>query len=253
LTTGKWARNDDDEAAVPGNPPAKRLREVELPELRFTAFSGSYCGPDSTRTHSTTYVGVNEFPRLVRWARGRAPQLSTKSMLLKTNITLRNDDYMDFFPGVEKGERGELGISDQGSWNAALMMAQANCPNEGTFAGLLVVAIDAESDENHGVEEEIRPDYTSEEEDEPEPWRINRPENPGPGGEGPSQPSTQPRPSRKGKERAIDTGDNDGDGDSDQDGNDHDYGDNDDGDDDDGDDDDYGDGGNDDLYSRPGK
>jgi len=248
LTPRKRARNDDDEAEVPGSPPAKRPRQVELPELRFTAFSVSLRGPDSTRTHSMTYASVNEFPRLVRWARGRAPQLSTKSMLLKTNITLWNDEYMDFFPGVEKGGRAELGISDQGSWNAALMMAQAKRPNEGTFAGLLVVAIDAESDENHGVEEEIGPDYTGEEEDKREPRRNNRPENPGHGGEGPSQPSTRPRPSRKGKERAIDTGDNDGDGDSDQDGNDHD-----DGDDDDSNDDDDGDGGNDDLYSRPGK
>jgi len=164
---------------------------------------------------------------------------------------------MDFFPGVGKGGRAELGISDQGSWNAALMMAQGNRPNEGTFAGLLVVAIDAESDENHWVQEEVGPDYTGEEEDEREPPRNNRPEDLGHGGEGPSQPSTRPRPSqpstrprpsRKGKERAIDTGDNDGDGDLDQDGNDHD-----DGDEDDGDDDDDGDGGNDDLYSRPGK
>jgi len=134
-------------------------------------------------------------------------------MLLKTNITLRNDKYMNFFPGVEKGGTAELGISDQGSWNAALMMAQANRPNEDTFAGLLVVAIDAESNENHGVDEEIGPDYTGEEEDEREPRRNIRPKNPGHGGEGPSQPSTRPRPSRKGKERAIDTGDNDGDGD----------------------------------------
>jgi len=155
---------------------------------------------------------------------------------------------MDFFPGVEKGGRAELGISDQGSWNAALMMAQANGPHQGTFAGLLVVSIDAESDENHGVEEESRPDDTGEEEDEREPRRNNRPEKPGHGGEVPSQPSTRPRPSRKGKQRAIDPGVNDGDGDSDQDGNDHD-----DGEDDDGDDDDDGDGGNDDLYSRPGK
>jgi len=125
---------------------------------------------------------------------------------------------------------------------------QANHPNEGTFAGLLVVAIDAESDQNHGVEEEIGPDYTSEEEDMREPRWNNRPENPGHGGVGPSQPSTQPRPSRKGKERAIDTRDNDGDGDSDQDGNHHD-----DGDDDHGHDDYDGDGGNDDLYSCPGE
>jgi len=73
-------------------------------------------------------------------------------MLLRTNITLRNDEYMDLFPGVEQGGRAELGISDQGSWNAAIMMAQANRPNERTSGGLLVVAIDAESDENHGVE-----------------------------------------------------------------------------------------------------
>jgi len=92
LTTRGRARNDDDEAEVPGSPPAKRPRQVELPELRFTAFSVSFHGPDSTRTHSTTYASVNEFPRLVRQARSRAPQLSTKSMPLKPNITLRNDE-----------------------------------------------------------------------------------------------------------------------------------------------------------------
>jgi len=83
-------------------------------------------------------------------------------MILKTNITLQDDEYMDFFPGGEKGEGAELGILDQVSWNVTLMMAQANRPNGGTFAGLLVVAIDAESDGNHGVEEEIDPDYTGE-------------------------------------------------------------------------------------------
>jgi len=36
-------------------------------------------------------------------------------MLLKMNFTLGNDEYMDFFPGMEKGGRVELGISDQGS------------------------------------------------------------------------------------------------------------------------------------------
>ena len=96
-------------------------------------------------------------------------------MLLKPNITLPNDKYMDFFPSVEKGGRVELGISHQGSWNAALMMAQANRPNEGImiFAGLLVVAIYAESDENHGVEEEIGADCTGEEWDEREPQWHN--------------------------------------------------------------------------------
>jgi len=61
-----------------------------------------------------------------------------------------------------------VGISDQASWNAILMIAQANRPNEGSFAGLLVVTTEAESDENHGVEEEIGPDYTAEEEHEAE-------------------------------------------------------------------------------------
>ena len=251
MTTRKRARNDDDQAEVAGSPPAKRLRQVELPELLFTAFSVSFCGPDSTRTHSTTYASVNEFPRLVPWARGRAPQLSTKSMLLKTNITLRNDEYMDFFPGLEKGERAELSISDQGSWNAALMLGQAKRPLEGTFAGLLVVAIDAESDENHGVEEEMGPDYTSEEEDEREPRRKNCLKNPGHGREAPSQTSTRPSPSRKGKEPAIDSGDNHGDRDLDEDANDHDDGDDVDCDDDDHSDD--GDAGSDDWYSRPEK
>ena len=142
MTTRKRARNDDDESEgpgeVPGSPPAKRPRPVELPNLRFTAFSVSFRGPDSTRTHSTTYAGVNEFPHLARRARGPALHLSSKSMLLKTKITLWNDEYMDFFPGVEKGRRVEVGISGQGSWNAALMMAPANRPNEGIFISIMV-------------------------------------------------------------------------------------------------------------------
>jgi len=84
-------------------------------------------------------------------------------MLVKTNITLRNDEYIDFFPRVEKAGRAEQGILDEGSWNAALMMAQANRHNEGLFAGHLVVAINPASDDNHGVEEEVGPDYTREE------------------------------------------------------------------------------------------
>jgi len=132
-------------------------------------------------------------------------------------------------------------------------MAQANRPNQGPFPGFLVVAIDAERDENHGVEEEIGPDCTGEEENKQELQRNNCPANPRHSGEGPSWPSTRPRSSRKGKEGAIDTGDNDSDGDSDQDGNHHDDAEDDNGEDDNGDDDDNGDGGNDDLYSRPGK
>jgi len=70
------------------------------------------------------------------------------------------------------------------------MIAQVNRPNEDTFASLLVVVIDAECDENHGVEEEIGPDYTGGKADKWEPRRNNRPENVGHGREGPSQPST---------------------------------------------------------------
>ena len=76
-------------------------------------------------------------------------------VLLKTTITLRNDEYLDIFPSVEQGGRVELGISDQGSWNSALMTAQGNRPNADSFVGLLVVAIAAESDQNHRVSEEI--------------------------------------------------------------------------------------------------
>ena len=52
---------------------------------------------------------------------------------------------------MEQGGRVELGISDQGSWNSALMMAQGNRPNAGSFVGLLVVGIAAKSDQNQGV------------------------------------------------------------------------------------------------------
>ena len=250
LSTRKQIRFHDDEGEVPrspSGPPTKRQRQVELPELRFSSFSVSFRVLGSNRIHSTTYASVNEFPRLVFWARERAPQLSTVPILLKTTITLRNDEYLDIFPGVEQGGKVELGISDQGSWNSALMMAQGNRPNADSFVGLLVVAMAAESDQNHGVSEEIMPDYTGEDEDEREPGRGNRPGNSRPEdrGEGPPQPPGLPGQNRSpGGEGAAGAGDNGGDGGSGQGGDDDGNGNGDDG----------GDGGgnnDDDLYSRP--
>ena len=126
----------------------------------------------------------------------------------------------------------ELGISDQGSWNSALMMAQGNGPNTDFFVGLLVVAMAAESDQNHGVSEEIMPDYTGEDEDEREPGRGNRPGNlrPEDRGEGPLQPPGLPGQNRSpGGEGAPGAGDNGGDGGSGQGGDDHGNGNGDDG------------------------
>ena len=255
-TTRKWARfvvdDDDNDGEVPrspSRPPTKQQRQVELPELQFNTFSVAFRGPDSNRIHSTTYGSVNEFPRLVLWARERAPQLRTVLMLLKTTITLQNDEYLDIFPDVEQGGRVELGILDKGSWNSALMMPQGNRPNAGSFVGLLVVGIAAERDQNHGISEEIMPDYTGEDEDEREPGRGNRPGNSRPedSWEAPSRPSGLSGQSRSpGGEGAAGDGDNAGDGGSGQ------SGDDDDGDSDgDSDRDGGGNNNNNDLYSRP--
>ena len=178
-------------------------------------------------------------------------------MLLKTTITVRNDEYLDLLPDTELDGRVEMTISDQGSWNAALMMAQGNRPDEGSCAGLLVVAVAATEDSEHGVEEEIGPDHTSEDEDEQELRRGNHHGNSrsgdgGDGGEGASQPTGLPRQGRStGGGGATEAGDNSRDGGSGQgqdaggNGGGGDGGDNDDGND--------GDGGDDDLYSRPSK
>ena len=56
-------------------------------------------------------------------------------------------------------------------------MAQGNRPNADSCDGLLVVAIAAESDQNHKVSEEIMPDYTSDDENEREPGRRKHPGN----------------------------------------------------------------------------
>ena len=259
-TTRKRAKfadddNDDDDDGdgevprSPSRPPTKRQRGVELPELLFNSFSVSLRGPESYQIHLTTHPSVNEFPRLVLWARERAPQLGTVTMLLKTTITLRNDQYLDIFPGVEQGGRVELGILDQASWNSALMMAEGNHPNMDSFVRLLVMAIAAESDQNHGVSEEIMPDYTGEYEEEREPGRGNWPGNSRPedNGDGHSRPSGLSRQSRSpGGEGAAWAGDNTGDEDSGQSGE-YDNGDGDSASDGDG-------GGNnndDDLYSCP--
>ena len=151
-------------------------------------------------------------------------------------IILQNDEYLDIFPDVEQGRRVEMGISNQGSWDSALMMAQDNRPNAGSFVGLLVVGIAAECDQNHRISEEIMPDYTGEDEDEREPGRGNRPGNSRPedSGEGLSQPSSLSGQSRSpggegaagagenardgGSRQSCDDDDGNSDGDSDRDG-----------------------------------
>ena len=142
-----------------------------------------------------------------------------------------------------------MGILNQGSWDSALMMAQGNRPKAGSYVSLLVVGIAAEYDQNHGVSEEIMPDYTGEDENEREPGRGNRPGNSRPedSGEGLSRPSSLSGESRSpAGEGAAGAGDNAGDGGSGQ------SGDDDDGN-SDGDSDRDGGGNNndDDLYSRP--
>ena len=153
---------------------------------------------------------------------------------------------MDIFPGVEQGGKVKLGISDQGSWNSALMMAQDNRPNAHSFVGLLGIVMAAESVQNHGVSQEIMPEYTGEDEDKREPGRGNRPGNSRPEerGEGATQPPGLPGQNKSpGGEGATGAGDNGGDGGSGQGGDDDGNGNGDDG----------GDGGgnNDDLYSCP--
>ena len=169
LTTRKQIRFYDDKGEVPrsqSEPSTKRQRQVDLSKLRFSSFSVSFRVLGSHRIHSTIYSRVNEFPRLVFWAREGAPPLSTVLILLKTTINLGNHEYLDIFPSIEQGGKVNLDISDQGSWNSALMMAQRNRPNTDFFDGLLVVAIAAESDQNHGVSEEILSDYTGQDQDE---------------------------------------------------------------------------------------
>ena len=112
----------------------------------------------------------------------------------------------------------------------------------------MVVGIAARKDGEHGVEEEIGPEYTGEDEHEREPGRGNRHGNspPGDDGEGASQPPNLPRQSRRTRgQGATEAGDNAGDGVSDQDASGDGDGDHDDGDGSDSDDDDF--------YSRPSK
>ncbi|KAG0632751.1 P-loop containing nucleoside triphosphate hydrolase protein [Tuber brumale] len=153
-------------------------------------FTVTFRGHNSTRVHSTSYASISEFLCQVCWTRERAPQLAARSMMLKTNITIWNDEYLDLF-GVEQGDMIERVISDQGSWNVAVMAAQGNCRNQSFFAGLLVVAIPTVEDLDHFVEEEIGLDYTSKDDDEREPGRDNS--GPEDNGEGPSLPSDLPR------------------------------------------------------------
>ncbi|KAG0125069.1 hypothetical protein HOY82DRAFT_617162 [Tuber indicum] len=134
-----------------------------------------------------------------------------------------------------------------------------NHPNEGSFVGLMVVAVAAEGDMDHRVEDEIGTDYTGEDEDEEELGRGNGCGNLGPeeledSGEGPSQPSGMPRQTRSTSwGRSIEAGGTTRDEGSGQDSDDGDdgKGGNEGEDSDDGDNGDNGDDNDNDLYSRP--
>ena len=177
LSARKRARDDaeDEGLGSASSRPTKRLRQAEELELRFRSFTVTFgSGNRDVRIHSTSYGSVNRFPDLVRWAREKAPQLRNVSIILKTNFVIRNEEFREIFR-VPLGSTVERVISDQGSWNAAVMASQANRLNDGSYAGLLVLATDVIGGGDHLPSERIAPDYTGEDEGEGTPERGNRP------------------------------------------------------------------------------
>ncbi|KAG0633505.1 hypothetical protein HOY80DRAFT_1063574 [Tuber brumale] len=109
LTTGKWARICDSDNNPESNaikPTTKRLRQVELPKSQFMSYNVTFGGPNTAQVHTTSNATISEFLHLVYWTLETSPQLATRSIMLKTNITGCNNEYLDLF-GVEQAERVE--------------------------------------------------------------------------------------------------------------------------------------------------
>ena len=131
---------------------AKRVKIVERPELTFRSFAVLL--KDRENPPAISYDDVWQFEDLIKWILAKNPSLSGKRILCWSEIVFNDSDYAEMM-GIEVGTRRPRMITNQGSWVACILAAQANRSKPDRFPGICIkVALESDH-QNHDADDVI--------------------------------------------------------------------------------------------------
>ena len=118
-------------------PSPKRRKVAEKPNVQFKEFALILKGLPNPP--ATSYDAVWRFEDLLSWILKRLPALNAQRIVCWTELTIRDEEYSDMLGCALNGKCKRI-ISDQPSWDATVMAAQANRPNTDRFYGISIFA-----------------------------------------------------------------------------------------------------------------
>ena len=118
-------------------PSPKRRKILEKPELKFSDFVLILKG--LSNPPATSYDARWRFEDLLAWILEKIPSLQGQKFLCWIEVTIRQEEYAEML-GCALGAKCNRMITDQSSWNAAVMAAQANRLSDGQFYGIGIFA-----------------------------------------------------------------------------------------------------------------
>ena len=117
------------------SPPPKRQRWVERPNLKFRSFV--VLMKTGGRFAQASYDSLWEFEELVKWILAKKPTLAGQQILCWVNVTIRDSEWAELREH-QLDEKVPCFVTDQSSWDAAVMAAQANRINPDDFTAIRV-------------------------------------------------------------------------------------------------------------------
>ena len=114
-------------------PPPKKRKAFEGPDLQFKSFLVLL--KKGATFAQNPYLPVSEFGALLKWILSNNPTHSGKPIVCWTEITMRDTDYAKM-RDLALNDKIVCFISDQSTWDAALMSAQLNHPKADQFSGI---------------------------------------------------------------------------------------------------------------------
>lgn len=120
--------------------------KFERPNLEFRSFA--IILKDRANPPATSYECVTEFEDLLDWILKKNTALSGQRIVCWSELIIRNPDYGEMM-GCELGQKYNRIFSDQASWDAAVLAAQANRPTPTLFHGFAIFAALAKDAPEH--------------------------------------------------------------------------------------------------------
>ena len=109
----------------------------EKPDLKFPEFAIILKGLPNPL--ATSYDSTWKFEDLLNWILQKLSSLRGQRIVCWMEVTIRDEEYSDML-SCARNEKCNQMITDQSSWNAAVMAAQANCLKEDHFYGIAIFA-----------------------------------------------------------------------------------------------------------------